>query len=48
VPCQSECPLCLNNAEDEWHVFFGCSEHRQVSIEVSLGGIIETRLLVTL
>ncbi|GAU26279.1 hypothetical protein TSUD_224710 [Trifolium subterraneum] len=30
VPCPSECPLCLNDMEDDWHVFFGCSDSRQV------------------
>ncbi|XP_045790350.1 uncharacterized protein LOC123885137 isoform X2 [Trifolium pratense] len=44
VPCPSECALCVNNTEDDWHVFFGCSESRQVWNEAGLGGVIDPRI----
>ncbi|KAL5127112.1 hypothetical protein HKD37_14G039595 [Glycine soja] len=24
VQCPSKCPLCYNNLENNWHLFFGC------------------------
>jgi hypothetical protein len=30
VSCPSECPLCANNNEDDWHILFGCRESQQV------------------
>jgi ribonuclease HI len=47
VPCPSECPLCTNNDEDDWHVLFGCNDSQQVWIEAGLRDIIEPRLLAS-
>jgi ribonuclease HI len=45
VPCPSECPLCTNNDEDDWHTLFGCCDSQQVWIESGLREVIEPRLL---
>ncbi|GAU51577.1 hypothetical protein TSUD_414260 [Trifolium subterraneum] len=44
VSCPSECPICLNEDEDDWHAFFGCSVNRQVWNEAGLQAVIEPRL----
>jgi hypothetical protein len=41
VPCPSECPLCANNDEDDWHILFGCRESQLVWHESGLGDIIQ-------
>jgi hypothetical protein len=46
LPCPSECPLCLNGDEDDWHVFFDCSENYQVWIEAGLRDVIEPRMAI--
>jgi ribonuclease HI len=46
VPCPSDCPLCSIGEEDDWHVFFGCSEIQQVWNEAGLRDIIEPRLRI--
>jgi hypothetical protein len=43
VPCPSECPLCANNDEDDWHILFGCRESQLVWHESGLGDIIQPR-----
>jgi ribonuclease HI len=40
VPCPSECPLCDNNEEDDWHILFGCSVSQQVWSEAGLEHVI--------
>jgi ribonuclease HI len=47
VSCPSECPLCTNNDEDDWHVLFGCHDSQQVWFEAGLRDIIEPRLLAS-
>jgi ribonuclease HI len=47
VPCPSECPLCVNNDEDDWHILFGCHDSQQVWNESGLRDIVGPRLLAS-
>jgi ribonuclease HI len=44
VQCPSECPFCLTEEEDEWHIFFGCREFQQVWHDAGLRAVIDSRL----
>ncbi|KAI5383973.1 hypothetical protein KIW84_071094 [Lathyrus oleraceus] len=44
VSCPSIYQLCENNLEDDWHLFFGCTEINQCWRAVSLSFLIDIRL----
>jgi ribonuclease HI len=43
VPCPVECPLCLNNDEEESHLFFNCDSIREAWHVMGLANIIQSR-----
>ncbi|XP_058783650.1 uncharacterized protein LOC131658361 [Vicia villosa] len=44
VPCPSDCQLCGNNNEDDWHVFFDCDTTIQCWRTTGLSDLLEPRL----
>ncbi|PNX78963.1 ribonuclease H, partial [Trifolium pratense] len=44
VPCPTECPLCNNNVEDDWHFLFNCSDSVEARIAAGLDCIIADRV----
>ncbi|XP_058760811.1 uncharacterized protein LOC131634172 [Vicia villosa] len=44
VQCPVECPVCEDNEEEDWHVFFGCNTIIQCWRAAGLLSIIEPRL----
>jgi ribonuclease HI len=44
VNCTLECPLCLENFEDEWHLFFECEGSKEAWNVMGLGHVISSRL----
>jgi hypothetical protein len=38
------CPICTENDEDDWHVFFGCRNNRRIWNEAGQGAVIEGRI----
>jgi ribonuclease HI len=46
VQCPEECPFCLSQVEDDWHLFFNCVEVKEAWMAMGLYHIIQSRLHV--
>ncbi|XP_045810275.1 uncharacterized protein LOC123904688 [Trifolium pratense] len=44
VNCTLECPFCLQNIEDEWHLFFECEGSKEAWNVMGLAHVINPRL----
>jgi hypothetical protein len=44
VQCQSECPLCLLNPEEDWHLLLECEGSKEAWNVTGLASIITPRL----
>ncbi|MCI09099.1 ribonuclease H protein [Trifolium medium] len=44
VQCQIDCPLCLEFAEDDWHLFFDCEGSKEAWSTMGLDQIIQPRM----